>query len=314
MPLLFTDPICTEHQTGAHPECPQRLTRILQMLDETRLGERFSRPTFSSATEKQLIRVHDPAYVKLLAEFASRGGGRIETDTVVSRHSSEIAKLACGAGIAAVDHVLTSDQHRAICLVRPPGHHALRDRAMGFCLFNNIAIAAAHAIEQHGLSRVLVVDWDVHHGNGTQDLFYRSENVYFLSIHRHPFYPGTGDVGETGEGPGLGTTVNVPVEFGTGRDDYLSQFQRALQDLAAKCRPDLVLLSAGFDAHRLDPVGSLELETEDYLPLTKLVADVAKTYSGGRLVSLLEGGYNLDVLPECVRVHLETLAGDSGSE
>lgn len=309
MPLLFTDPRYLNHLTGAHPECPERLERILTMLDETGLRDRFDQPTFNPADEKQIARVHDPDYIRELDRFAEQGGGRMDADTVVSPESYQIAKLACGAGIAAVDALLTKGQNRAACLVRPPGHHALADRAMGFCLFNNIAVAAAHAVEQHGLSRILIVDWDVHHGNGTQDLFYRNENVFFLSVHRHPFYPGTGHIDETGTGPGLGKTANLPIRFGTSRADYFFQFQTALEDIADQFRPELVLLSAGFDAHHLDPVGSLGLETEDYIKLTKLVVDVAQTHAGGRLSSFLEGGYNLDVLPDCVRVHLETLIG-----
>src|SRR5262249_10544605 len=162
------------------------------------------------------------------------------------------------------DAVLSGAAPRALCLVRPPGHHALPDSAMGFCQFNNIALAAAHALRQFGLSRVLIVDWDVHHGNGTQDIFYRSEQVYFFSAHRHPFYPGTGMAEETGSGPGLGTKFNLPVRFGTPRPGYLDRFQSMLEDAASRARPELVLISAGFDAHRADPVGSLGLETEDF--------------------------------------------------
>ncbi|WP_339911815.1 histone deacetylase [Symmachiella dynata] len=311
MPLLYTDPLFLEHKTGHHPECPERLSRVLASIDESELNKRFTRPQFEAATGEQIARVHNSNYVQLVSKFAEKGGGRIEADTVVSPRSYDATRLACGAGVAAVDAVLSGDEIRAACLVRPPGHHALRHQAMGFCLFNNIAVAAGHAVEHHKLSRVLIVDWDVHHGNGTQATFYRSENVYFLSIHRHPFYPGTGTEDETGEGPGLGTTMNLPIEFGTSRDDYFSRFQIMIKDIAAQCRPELVLLSAGFDAHRLDPVGSLGLETHDYIMLTQQVADIANEYADRRLISFLEGGYNLEILPDCVRVHLETLAGDA---
>lgn len=311
MPLLYTDRLFLEHETGHHPECPERLSRILAMIDESGLDQRFERPAFEEASGDQIARIHNSNYLQLLSKFAEKGGGRIEADTVVSPRSYEVARLAAGTGVAAVDTILGGDETRAACLVRPPGHHALRHQAMGFCLLNNVAVAAAHAVEQHELSRVLIVDWDVHHGNGTQASFYRSEQVYFLSIHRFPFYPGTGAADETGEGKGLGTTMNLPIEFGTSRDDYFSKFQIMLADFAAKCRPELVLLSAGFDAHRLDPVGSLGLETHDFIMLTQLVADVAQQYAGGQLISFLEGGYNLEILPDCVRVHLETLAGDA---
>jgi acetoin utilization deacetylase AcuC-like enzyme len=181
---------------------------------------------------------------------------------------------------------------------------------MGFCLFNNVAVAAAHARAQHHLERVLVVDFDVHHGNGTQDIFYESGHVHFVSVHRSPFYPGTGAAHETGRGAGQGCIFNLPLKFGTPRREFLARFERLLTDAATKCRPQLVLLSAGFDAHAADPVGSLGLESEDYQPLTRLVVDVAKQHCAGRLVSLLEGGYNVDKLAECVEIHMqELLAG-----
>ena len=184
----------------------------------------------------------------------------------------------------------------AFCLVRPPGHHALSDAAMGFCLFNNIAIAARVAIDELGLDRVLIIDWDVHHGNGTQEMFWEDGQVGFFSIHRWPFFPGTGQASETGSGRGLGATVNLPVEFGTSRREYIESFENSLSHFANKIKPQLVMISAGFDAHRDDPVGSLGLETEDFPKLTQIALQVAHEYAGGRLVSVLEGGYD----PKCV--------------
>jgi acetoin utilization deacetylase AcuC-like enzyme len=242
-----------------------------------------------------------------LARAAALGGGRIEADTVISSQSFEVAALAAGAAVAAVDAVLAGPQRQAACLVRPPGHHALREAPMGFCLINNVAVAAVHALRRHGLSRVLIVDWDVHHGNGTQAIFYDSPEVHFFSVHRYPFYPGTGAGNETGTGPGLGTKFNLPLPFGVSRTEFLERFESVLSDAAARCRPELVLVSAGFDAHRADPIGSLGLETEDFAPLTRLVMQVADQYCGGRLVSLLEGGYDLQALAESVQCHLETL-------
>jgi acetoin utilization deacetylase AcuC-like enzyme len=203
--------------------------------------------------------------------------------------------------------VLAGEDRTALCLVRPPGHHALADRAMGFCLFNNIAVAARTAIDEHGLDRVLVVDWDVHHGNGTQDIFYTDDRVGFLSIHRWPFYPGTGAVDETGAGAGLGATRNLPIEFGTPRDAYREKFRHELEDFANRVKPQLVLISAGFDSHRDDPIGSLGLEVEDFADLTQCVLDVANVHAGGRVVSLLEGGYHPKRLAECVAEHLQGL-------
>jgi acetoin utilization deacetylase AcuC-like enzyme len=248
-------------------------------------------------------RVHSAAYVEEVCAFARAGGGRIEADTVVSPQSYDVALCAAGSALAAVDAVLEGAASNALCLVRPPGHHALANSAMGFCLFNNVAIAARHAIAAHGLERVLIVDWDVHHGNGTQDAFYHDGQVHFFSAHRYPFYPGTGAEDETGAGTGLGTIWNLPLAFGISRSEYHAQFERVLADAAARCRPELMLISAGFDAHALDPIGSLGLESEDFGTLTDRVVEVADEYCQGRVVSLLEGGYNVDALAESVEIH-----------
>lgn len=306
--LLFDDPLFLEHHTGEHPESPERLRHLHQFLKEKPIWQRFGRGQIVPAQPAQLERVHEVSYLDALRRFAAAGGGRIEADTVVSSRSYEVACQAAGAGISAVDAVLSGVAQRALCLVRPPGHHALPNTAMGFCLFNNVAVAAAHAIKQHGVGRVLVIDFDVHHGNGTQDIFYRTDEVYFFSVHRYPFYPGTGAAHETGSGRGLATKFNLPVRMGTTRHSYLEQFQTMLEQVATRARPELVLVSAGFDAHKADPVGSLGLETEDFEPLTRLVAQVADQYCQGRLVSLLEGGYNVHALAESVQCHMEALA------
>jgi acetoin utilization deacetylase AcuC-like enzyme len=242
-----------------------------------------------------------------VANAAAQGGGRIEADTVISRHSYDVARRAAGAVCDAVERVLRGEDRQALCVVRPPGHHALAAAPMGFCLFNSVAIAALVATREFELDRVLVIDWDVHHGNGTQDTFWDDGQVGFLSIHRWPFYPGTGSADETGSGAGLGATLNLPMRFGTSRDDFKKRFADAVESFAAKSRPQLVLVSAGFDAHRLDPVGSLGLETEDFSDLTRIVLAVADTHAGGRIVSVLEGGYNIDVLGDSVAEHLQTL-------
>jgi acetoin utilization deacetylase AcuC-like enzyme len=218
-----------------------------------------------------------------------------------------VALSAAGACCAAVDAVLAGQAKTALCLVRPPGHHATPRRAMGFCLFNNVALAARHALTNHQLNRVLIVDWDVHHGNGTQDLFYEDDQVFFLSAHRFPFWPGSGREDETGSGKGLGYTKNVPVRFGTPRKGYQDHFTQAVEAAATKIKPELVLISAGFDAHAQDPIGSLGLEVEDFGTLTDRVLDVAKVHSQGRVVSCLEGGYHLTRLAESVALHLEHL-------
>lgn len=305
--LLYYDPLFLDHKTGPHPERPERLIQIVRQLERSGLDQQCTRPSWSPVSSERLARVHDLGYAANVEHFAHLGGGRIEVDTVVSGASYDVALLASGAACDAVDRVMRGEDRQAMCLVRPPGHHALHAGAMGFCLFNSIAIAARTAIAEHGLDRVLVVDWDVHHGNGTQDAFYADEQIGFLSIHRWPFYPGTGDEDETGRGAGLGFTRNLPIQFGTPREAYLDHFQRELEKFAGKVRPQLVLISAGFDAHREDPVGSLDLEVEDFQTLTQTVCDVAAVHAGGRVVSVLEGGYNTGVLAGCVEAHLRQM-------
>jgi acetoin utilization deacetylase AcuC-like enzyme len=307
MVLLYSNPIFQKHETGQHPECAARVQRIAAHLDEEGLAARCVRPEWELASRAQLVRVHQPAYVDSVERFAQRGGGFVESDTAVSPESFQVACSAAGATVDATRRVVAGSDQHALCLVRPPGHHALETSAMGFCLFNNIAVAARVATAELQLDRVLIVDWDVHHGNGTQATFWEDEQVGFLSIHRSPFYPGTGAADETGRGRGLGTTVNVPVQFGTPRETYLDQFRGTLEEIAARIRPQLVMISAGFDTHALDPVGSLGLEDEDFQKLTEMVLAVADQHAEGRVVSVLEGGYNVDVLPGSVAVHLATL-------
>jgi len=307
MTLLYTDPRFLDHETGTHPERPERLRQVTRQLERTGLDQQCVRPAWEPVSLGRLAHVHRAEYAAQVAEFAQQGGGRIEEDTLVSPASYDVALLAAGAACDAVDRVVRGEEQTALCLVRPPGHHALQAAPMGFCLFNNVAIAAAAAIHDLGLDRVLIVDWDVHHGNGTQDAFWTDPRVGFFSIHRWPFYPGTGDKDETGAGPGLGSTVNLPVRFGTSRPDYLSRFRAELERFADRVRPQLVLVSAGFDSHRDDPVGSLGLEVEDFEQLTAAVLDVAAAHANGRVVSVLEGGYNPGILAACIELHVRTL-------
>lgn len=307
VPRLYADPVFLEHLTGNHPESPERVRHLLEWLPGRPVYGRYERSAFGPAERAQLERAHAPAYLDRLRDFAERGGGRIEADTVVSRRSFEVAVRGAGAAVAAVDAVVKGEAPRALCLIRPPGHHALVNAPMGFCLINNVVVAARHALAAHGLERVLIVDWDVHHGNGTQDILYDSGNAWFFSVHRSPFYPGTGDANETGRGAGLGTKFNLPLRLGTPRQTFRERFQTTLEQAATKCRPELVLVSAGFDAHAADPIGSLGLETEDFEPLTKLIGQVADQYCKGKIVSLLEGGYNVEKLAECVECHMQAL-------
>jgi acetoin utilization deacetylase AcuC-like enzyme len=309
MTLLYTDPLFLEHDTGPHPETADRLRAITARLEKTDLLARCRRGSYRPLTEEAVSRLHSLRMVRRVEDMATYGGGRLDPDTIVSPASFTVALAAAGACASAVDAVVRGDDVNALCLVRPPGHHSTPKRSMGFCLFNNIALAANHALTAHQLDRVLIVDWDVHHGNGTQDIFYDDPRVMFFSIHRFGmgFYPGTGDADETGLDAGRGYTLNAPIRYGTARKDYQAAFRHALEKEADKIKPQLVLVSAGFDAHALDPIGSLGLEVEDFAWLTQQVLDVARMHCGGRLVSCLEGGYNLEVLAESVQAHLEEL-------
>ncbi len=304
MTLLYWSPCFLDHETGQHPERADRIRQLPERLEKAGLAAQCRRPEFNPATRQQLGRVHSPAYVDGIWAYAKSGGGYIDADTIVSPASYHVALMAAGSVCDAVERIIRGEDTQGLCLVRPPGHHALANCAMGFCLFNNVAVAARLAVDALDLSRVLIVNWDVHHGNGTQATFWDDGQVGFLSIHRFPFYPGTGAADETGGRSGLGATLNLPIAYGTRRKDYLNAFSTNLEAFAAKINPQLVLLSAGFDSHRLDPVGDLGLETEDFIPLSNMVLDVADTYAGGRLVSVLEGGYNPEILADCVEVHL----------
>ncbi len=309
MTILFRDPLFQKHDTGRHPEMAARLRWIDEQLEKSGLTEACQVGQYKPVDEETILALHNPVQVRRVKEVVAGGGGFLDGDTIVSAESYQVALAAAGACVSAVDQVMQGQGRTALCLVRPPGHHANQVRSMGFCLFNNIAIAAHHARSQFGLHRILIVDWDVHHGNGTQDIFYEDPEITFYSIHRFGmmFYPGTGDDDETGTGRGLGYTFNMPIAYGTPRKEYQSAFVSTLEKAAEKIKPDLVLLSAGFDAHAQDPIGSLGLEVEDFAQMTRDVWAVAKTHAQGRLVSCLEGGYNLQALAESVQAHLEEL-------
>ena len=308
---LLLDDVFRSHDPGeGHPESPARYRAVMESLAKRGITDETLPIPQRLAEPDELRRCHTPDYLEKVEREVRSGAPELSTgDTRVCPNSFDVASRAVGGVLNAVDGVMSGRLNRAFCAVRPPGHHASAAKGMGFCLFNNVALGARHAQQKHGAERVLIVDWDVHHGNGTQDVFYADGGVTFLSVHRYGrgFYPGTGGKGETGTGPGLGHTLNVPLPFGIGRREYLAAFAAALEDAARVSRPELVLLSAGFDAHARDPIGSLGLETEDFTEMTALVRSVAATHAGGRLVSCLEGGYDLGALAESVGVHLEGL-------
>ena len=307
MSLLYYAPVFLEHETGDHPENAARILPAIRHLDQVAIHAKCTRPSWLEVSDDRLRRVHGADYIESVRAFAERGGGYIEQDTVVCPQSDHVARMAAGAVCDAVEHVVRGDEEQAFCLVRPPGHHALANSAMGFCLFNNVAVGARLAIDELGVERVLIVDWDVHHGNGTQAIFWEDAQVGYFSIHRSPFYPGTGAADEIGAGAGYGTTLNVPVKFGTPRDEFLARFASAVERFADLIKPQLVLISAGFDCHRNDPIGSLGLESEDFGTLTRVVLNIAAKHANGRVVSVLEGGYSPFALAESVEYHLHEL-------
>jgi len=303
---VFFDRAFYGHDTGNHPECPERLGAVLDALSESPLRDRLDSGPLGEASREEIQLVHSADYVEFIREACGDGPTFLNPDTPVSPGSWDAALKAAGALARAVRKVVAGELKHVFCLVRPPGHHALGDRAMGFCLFNNIAIGARIAVEELGLERVAIVDWDVHHGNGTQEAFYEDPRVLFVSLHRYPFYPGTGSEYECGSGAGEGFTVNIPLGAGTTAGQYLGCFENRVVPVLERFSPQLVLISAGFDAYVHDTIGGLGLRVDDFRVLTEMV--VAATRSGSRgIVATLEGGYNLNALGECVLAHLQAL-------
>lgn len=296
------------HDAGPrHPERPERLKAIMAGLERSGLLEILVRIEPRPAAEQWLAQIHTSAYLKELEEATQQAPRQLDPDTRVSPDSYRVAKLATGGVLTAVDAVVTGKISNAFAVIRPPGHHALPDRAMGFCLLNHVAIAARYIQKKHGLRRILIVDWDVHHGNGTQDVFYDDPSVLYFSTHQFPYYPGSGSAEEQGTGAGLGTTVNVPLPSGSGDAEILKAFREKLIPAAEAFRPDFVLISAGFDAHEQDPLAQLRITTPGYAALTQIVVGIAERHAKGRLVSLLEGGYDLKALAQATEAHLRVL-------
>ena len=308
---LLADPLFKDHHTGpSHPERPERYDAVIERLAAAKFYGALEKLTPRKAAEEEITLCHKPEYFRTVQRDVASGAQALSTgDTAISERSFDVALEAAGGVLNAVDAVMSGSARNAFCVVRPPGHHATPSRGMGFCIFNNIAIAARYAQKRHGAGGVLIADWDVHHGNGTQDCFYDDGSVLFMSTHQSPWYPGTGMSWETGEGSGRGATLNCPFPAGAGRDEILGAFRNKLLPAAKAFQPDVVFLSAGFDSRLGDPLGRFTLTDEDFVELTQLMLEIAHAHAGGRLISVLEGGYSLDGLASAAARHVETLCG-----
>jgi acetoin utilization deacetylase AcuC-like enzyme len=311
---IVSDPIYLEHDTGAHVEIAARLMKISETLEQSGVSKQLISVTPRAATTAEIAQIHDEKYIAMLEACARDGGGWLDGDTIMSPGSYMAAVYAAGGLLNATAEVMDGKLNSAFALVRPPGHHAIWNHAMGFCLFNNIAIAAKYALQKYKLERILIVDFDLHHGNGTQDAFYSDTQVLYFSTHQYPHYPGTGNFDEIGEGPGKGATINVPLPAGCGDDEYLKVFNEVLRPAAERYKPQLILVSAGYDAHWADNLGMMQLTVSGYARLTEILKELALKLCKGRLVLTLEGGYNLAALAASVRATFEVLLGNEKVE
>jgi acetoin utilization deacetylase AcuC-like enzyme len=314
--FVYHDDFLRHHTGPGHPERPERLRHLIAHLKTTAILSDLAAIPACPAEWSWIEAVHPRSYIEHIRGYrsASRKSACnadlyfLDSDTVVSEHSLEVACLAAGSVAAACDAVMNGEIRNAFCAIRPPGHHAERARAMGFCLFNNVAIGARYLQAQHQLKRVCIIDWDVHHGNGTQDIFYRDGSVLYISIHQYPLYPGSGKKSETGEGEGEGATMNFPCPPGCGDKEYLEIFANEIAPAVSRFQPEFLLLSAGFDAHRDDPLANMKVTEAGFAAMTEMALALANQCCGGRLVSVLEGGYSLEALARSVEVHLQKLS------
>lgn len=306
---LVADPICKRHDTGwGHPESPSRYDAAFRALCTHGLIDLLEKIPCREALNRELELCHPAEYVALVESEVASGHSTLSTgDAEICPHSMESARYTVGGVLNAVDAIFAERVKNAFCLVRPPGHHAEANRGMGFCLFNNVAIAARHAQQKHSIERVLIVDWDVHHGNGTQDIFYEDGSVFYFSVHQAPFYPGTGRSEETGAGAGSGATLNHPLQAGSGRAEIFDAFENGLGPALEEFRPEFIIISAGFDSRIDDPLGGFTLTDDDFADLTGWVLAQAKEHCKGRVLSVLEGGYNLSGLGLAVASHVRRL-------
>ncbi len=308
---LFTSEKFKDHITGpGFPESPERLDAIIDHLEATGLINELD-VVEPNRKDKSLCKlVHDDEYITRVRHACEIGAPILDTgDNPISKNSYDTALLAVGGITEAVDKVFTGQADNALVLLRPPGHHAEKGMAMGFCLFNNVAIAARYAQQNYEVEKVTIIDFDVHHGNGTQHIFESDPTVMYVSLHQYPFYPGSGSADEMGSGDGRGTTLNYPLKAGVGDAEFIDIFDNSLADKVLKYNPDLIIVSAGFDAHMDDPIGGLNVTTEGYHNISKTITKIAGEVSDGKIISALEGGYNLNALAECVTEHLKVLKG-----
>ena len=308
---LVYDPIYLEHDTGAHVENSQRLVSIMSHLEETGMKERLISFSPRLASIEEVEMVHAPEYVFRIKGMAENGGGWLDPDTVMCPRSYEVALYAVGGVLSAVEKVMAGEVDSAFALVRPPGHHAICNRAMGFCIFNNVAIAAKFALANFNIERILIVDFDVHHGNGTQEAFYGDPKVLYFSTHQYPFYPGTGWLDETGTGEGKGYTVNFPMAAGWGDEQYLRAFNEVLVPVAKKFQPQLILVSAGFDPHWADDIAMMQMSVTGFAQIAKILKQLAIELCQGHLILTLEGGYNLQVAASGTKAIFDVLLGNT---
>ena len=308
------DPIYLKHDTGQHPENANRLKAIMRYVERTGPWQQLVPVKPRAATIQELSLVHDRKYISHIQEVADKGGGWLDPDTVVSADSFKVARYAAGGVIKATDTVMAGELDSVFALVRPPGHHAGTRRAMGFCLFNNVAIAAKYALKKYVLGRIAIIDFDVHHGNGTQAAFYDEPRVLYISAHQSPHYPGTGSIDEVGDGRARGTTVNIPLPAGCGDGEYQRVFEQIIVPVVRRFNPQLILVSAGYDAHWADELAMMRMTITGFARITRIIKEMASQLCNGRLILSLEGGYNLTVLSSSVKAALDVLVGKTDIE
>ncbi len=311
---LVYDPIYLKHDTGQHVENASRLEAVVSYLEQTGLMPKLTLIRPRAATTKEIALVHEKQYISHLQEVAAKGGGWLDSDTVMSPDSYQVATYAAGGVIMATEAVINREVVSAFALVRPPGHHATAQQAMGFCLFNNIAIATKYALAKYNLERILIIDFDIHHGNGTQAAFYDNPQVLYMSTHEYPFYPGTGSIEETGSGAGMGTTINIPLPAGCGDAEYLQVFEQIIIPAARRFSPQLIMVSAGYDLHWADPIGTMQVTTTGFTQMVKIIKELADELCDGRMVFTIEGGYNLTALATSIKATLDILLGNTNIE